>query len=273
MSLFVAEGIRIPVPPGVELVQPYPVKLPTFEGPLDLLFHLVRKNEVDLKNIPVAEICRQYHEYIVLMQELDLEVAAEFLYMEALLVQIKSQLVLPRPALADGAPGEDPRDELVRRLLEYRKFKGVAETLHEMEAQRLGLWARPPVRLGEPGEEDEVDLTEVSLFDLMTLFRGVLDRYRAEHPPTMEIEHQKYSIREKMEQMLARLRATTRPAPLTEVFASLSGRAEAIAVFLAVLELLRLGVVRALQAGEFAEIYLESTGESLSLDGYQEVYR
>jgi len=266
------EGIRIPVPPGVELVQPYPVKLPTFEGPLDLLFHLVRKNEVDLKNIPVAEICRQYHDYLVLMQELDLEVAAEFLYMEALLVQIKSQLVLPRPELADGTPGEDPREELVRRLLEYRKFKGVAETLHEMEAQRLGLWARPPVRFGEPGEE-EIDLTEVSLFDLMTLFRGVMDRYRVEHPPAMEIEHQRFSIRGKMDQMLARVRAVTRPTPLTEVFASLSGRSEAIAVFLAVLELLRLGVVRALQAGEFAEIYLESTGENLSLEGYREVYR
>ena len=91
-----AERIRIPVPPGAELVQPYPVKLPMFEGPLDLLLHLVRKNEVDLRNIPVAEICRQYHEYLVVMQELDLEVAAEFLYMEALLVHIKSQMVLPR---------------------------------------------------------------------------------------------------------------------------------------------------------------------------------
>jgi segregation and condensation protein A len=268
-----AEGVRIPVPPGVELVQPYPVKLPTFEGPLDLLLHLVRKNEVDLRDIPVAEICRQYHEYLVLMQELDLEVAAEFLYMEALLVQIKSQLVLPRPALSDGAPPEDPREELVRRLLEYRKYTGVAETLHEMEALRLGLWPRPPARLEESGEEEQVDLTEVSLFDLLTLFRGALDRYRVQHPPAMEIEHQRYSIREKMDEMLARLRTAVRPTPLTEVFASLSGRAEAIALFLAVLELLRLRIVRALQAGEFAEIYLEATGQDLSLDGYQEVYR
>ena len=266
------EGIRIPVPPGLELVQPYPVKLPTFEGPLDLLLHLIRKNEVDLKNIPVAEICRQFHEYLVLMQELDLEVAAEFLYMEALLVQIKSQLVLPRPALADGTTPEDPRDELVRRLLEYRKFKGVAETLHEMEAVRLGLWGRPPARPEESGEED-VDLTEVSLFDLLTLFRGALDRYRSQHPPALEIEHQKYSIREKMDDMLARLRTAAGPTPLTAVFASLSGRAEAIAVFLAVLELLRLRIIRALQAGEFADIYLEATGQELSLDGYEEVYR
>ncbi len=268
------EGVRIPVPPGIELVQPYPVRLPTFEGPLDLLLHLIRKNEVDLKNIPVAEICRQFHEYLVLMQDLDLEVAAEFLYMEALLVHIKSQLVLPRAASADGTPAEDPRDELVRRLLEYRKVKGVAETLHEMEAQRLGLWARAPLRLDGSAEEEETDLSEVSLFDLLTLFRGVLDRYKAQHPPALEIEHQKFSIREKMEEMLARVKGATVPTPLTEVFASLSGRAEAIAVFLAVLELLRLRIVRAVQPEEFAEIYLEATaGEDVSLDGYQEVYR
>ncbi len=266
------EGIRIPVPPGVELVQPYPVKLPTFEGPLDLLLHLIRRHEVDLTALPVAEICRQYHEYLVLMQELDLEVAAEFLYMEALLVHIKSQLVLPRPALADGTPAEDPRDELVRRLLEYRKYKGVAETLHEMEAQRLGLWARPPMKT-EDAEEEETDLAEVSLFDLLTLFKGALDRYRDRHPPAMEIEHQKFSIREKMEEMLARVASAAAPTPLTEVFGSLSGRTEAIAVFLAVLELLRLRMVRALQGEEFAEIYLEATGEAVSLDGYQEVYR
>jgi segregation and condensation protein A len=267
------EGVRIPVPPGVELVQPYPVRLPTFEGPLDLLLHLVRKNEVDLKDIPVAEICRQFHEYLVLMQELDLEVAAEFLYMEALLVHIKSQLILPRPALEDGAPAADPRDELVRRLLEYRKIKGVAETLHEMEAQRLGLWARPPLRLEGPADEEETDLSEVSLFDLLSLFRGVLDRYKAQHPPALEIAHQKFSIREKMADMVSRIRAAAGPTPLTEVFSALSGRAEAIAVFLAVLELLRLRLVRALQTGEFAEIYLEATGEEISLDDYQEVYR
>ncbi len=265
------EGIRVPVPPGAELVQPYPVRLPTFEGPLDLLLHLVRKNEVDLRALPVAEICRQYHEYLLLMQELDLEVAAEFLFMESVLVHIKSQLVLPRPVLEDGTQAADPRDELVRRLLEYRKYKGVAETLHEMEAQRLGLWARPPLKMD--GAEEEADLSEVSLFDLLTLFRGALERYRAGHPPDMEIVHPRYSIREKMEEMLSRVRAGAAPVPLTEVFGSLSGRAEAIAVFLAVLELLRLRLVRAVQGEEFAEIYLQATGQEATLEGYQEVYR
>jgi segregation and condensation protein A len=264
-----AEGIRIPVPAGDEL-QPYPVKLPQFEGPLDLLLHLIRKNEVDIRNLPVAEICRQYHEYLVLMQELDLEVAAEFVYVEALLVHVKSQMVLPRPA--EGAPEEDPRDELVRRLLEYRKFKGVAETLHEMESTRLGLWARPPLKI-EGAEEEEADLMEVSLFDLLTFFKGAMDRYRDAHPPAMEIAHQKFSIKEKMEEMVGRIAAGGGRTPLSDVFRSLSGRAEAIAIFLAVLELLRLRVVRALQSGEFAEIYLESTGETVSLEDYEEAYR
>jgi segregation and condensation protein A len=274
-----AEGIRIPLPPGADLVQPYPVHLPTFDGPLDLLLHLIRKNEVDLKDIPVAEICRQYHEYLVLMQELDLEVAAEFLYVEALLVHIKSQMVLPRaPGAVEGAA--DPREELVRRLLEYRKYKAVAETFHEMEIQRLGLWARPtqrPERPTEgdaaPAEEAETDLSEVSLFDLLGFFTTALERYKAAHPKALEVQHAKFSIKEKMEEMLGRVKDGGGRAALTEVFASLSGRAEVIACFLAVLELLRLGLVRAVQDEEFGEIAIHSTGEQASLEAYEEAYR
>lgn len=269
-----AEGIRIPNPPGAEFIQPYPIKVPQFEGPLDLLLHLVRKNEVDLKNIPVADICRQYHEYLMLMRELDLEVAAEFLYVEALLVHIKSQLVLPRPTTEDGQSAKDPRDELVRRLLEYRRYKVAAESLHEMEAERLGLWARPTQKLETTeGGEEETDLSEVSLFDLLAFFKGALERHRALHPPAMEISHAKFSIKEKMEEMIGRIRSGQGRTALTEVFRALSGRAEAIAIFLAVLELLRLGFVRALQTGEFAEIYLESTGTDTSLENYEEAYR
>ncbi len=267
-----AEGIRIPIPPGAELVQPYPVHLPQFDGPLDLLLHLVRKEEIDLRDIPVADICRQYHEYLVLMQELDLEVAAEFLYVEALLVQIKSQMVLPRTPAPDGGEAPDPREELVARLLQYRRFKGVAETLHVYEAERIGMYPRPAYHPESEPEEEETDLSEVSLFDLLTLFKGAVDRYRAMNPPAMAIAAQKFSIREKMEDMAGRVRETGRVA-LSEVFRGLTGRAEAIAVFLAVLELLRLLLVRALQTEEFGEIYLEPTGESLALEGYEEEYR
>jgi segregation and condensation protein A len=268
-----AEGIRIPFPPGADLVQPYPVKLAHFEGPLDLLLHLVRKNEVDLRDIPVAEICKQYHEYLVLMQELDLEVAAEFLYFAALLLQVKSQMLLPRTPAADGEPAPDPREDLVKRLLEYQKIKGVAETLHEMEAQRLGIWSRAPAKPAASVEEEEADLSEVSLFDLLSFFRTALERHRALHPPAMEIAHAVYSIKQKMEDMLGRVTGSGGRSALTDVFRSLSGRAEAIATFLAVLELLRLGMVRAVQAEEFSEIFLESTGVDTSLESYEEAYR
>jgi segregation and condensation protein A len=268
----VAEGIRIPIPPGAEIVQPYPVHLPQFEGPLDLLLHLIRKDEIDLRNIPVVDICRQYHEYLVLMQELDLEVAAEFLYVEALLVQIKSQMVLPRTPAPDGGEAPDPRDELVNRLLQYRKFKGVAETLHVFEVDRIGMYPRPAYRPDAEPDDEETDLSEVSLFDLLTHFKNAVDRYKALHPPAMAIVAQKFSIREKMQDMAGRVRESGRVA-LSEVFRGLSGRAEAIAVFLAVLELLRLLLVRALQTEEFGEIYLEPTGENLTLEGYEEEYR
>jgi len=270
----VPEGIRIPVPPGADLVQPYPVHLPQFDGPLDLLLHLVRKDQLDLRDLPVAEVCRQYHAYIVLMTELDLEVAGEFLYVEALLLQIKSQMVLPRRDAAEGEPGEDPRDELVRRLLEYRRYKAAAEQLHVVEIERLGLWSRPTVAPGPAAPEDEeVDLSEVSLFDLLSFFRGTLDRYRAAHPPAMEITHQRFSIKGKMEEMLSLVPGSGVSAPLSEIFRGLSGRAEAIATFLALLELLRLLIVRCQQTEEFAEIYLERTGENASLENYEEAYR
>lgn len=268
-----AEGIRIPLPPGAELVQPYPVKLALFEGPLDLLLHLIRKNEVDLRDIPVLSICRQYHEYLVLMQELDLEVAAEFLYFEALLVSIKSQMLLPKSTAGEGEPATDPREDLVRRLLEYRKFKGVAETLHELESPRLGIWTRPPAKLEAAPEDEETDLSEVSLFDLLAFFRTTLDRYRALHPPALEIRHAAYSIKQKMEEMIGRVTGSGGRAALSDVFRALSGRAEAIATFLAVLELLRMGMVRAVQAEEFSEIYLEATGADTSLEAYEEAYR
>ena len=267
------EGIRIPIPAGADLMGPYPVKLPQFEGPLDLLLHLIRKNELDIRNLPLVDICRQYHEYLVLMQELDLEVAAEFLYVEAMLVHIKSQMVLPRATAS--TPEEDPRDELVRRLLEYRKYKGVAETLHEMEAVRLGLWSRAPAKLETPeGRRPRTPTFRKSRSSISS--RSSRARWTATARSTrlsMEIEHQKFSIKEKMEQMLARVKSGDGPLPLSDVFRSLSGRAEAIAIFLAVLELLRLRVVKARQEGEFSEIYLDSTGEQTSLEGYEEAYR
>src|SRR5467141_1179008 len=154
----------------------YNVKLETFEGPLDLLIHLIRKNEVNVCDIPIAIITDQYLSYIDLMQELNLDVAGEFLVMASTLIHIKSRMLLPRPETAAGVEGdeEDPRDALVRRLLEHQKFKAAAGLLHEREQLRAAQWLRPDRRVAEiTGDEYEPEL-EVDLFSLMTAFQAVV---------------------------------------------------------------------------------------------------
>src|SRR5712692_5007257 len=158
-------------------VDAYPVKLEQFEGPLDLLLHLIRKNEVNIYDIPIALITAQYLETIELMQELNLDVAGEYLVMAATLIHIKSKMLLPRPETAAGVEGEeDPRDALVRRLLEHQKFKAAAGLLHEREQVRSAQWQLPDERIAAiAGGEYEPEL-EVDLFSLLSAFQAVLQR-------------------------------------------------------------------------------------------------
>ena len=136
------------------LVTAYPVRLERFEGPLDLLLHLIKKHEVNIYDIPIALITKQYLDYLDLMQELDLDIAGDFLVMAATLIHIKSRTLLPRPDPTQEDPEADPREALVRRLLEHQKFKAAAELLHDREIQRSAQWARPDQALadvvGEP---------------------------------------------------------------------------------------------------------------------------
>ncbi len=141
------------------------VTLPSFHGPLDLLLHLLKKNEIDIYDIPIVPITEQYTAYLDAMDELNLEVAADYIYMAAVLIHIKSQMLLPRDENAEGQQ-EDPRAELVNRLLEYQRFKQVAETFAELDIVRMGVWPRPAVKLPE-SEAAEIDMSEVSLFDLI----------------------------------------------------------------------------------------------------------
>ena len=160
------------------ILEDYPVRLQNFEGPLDLLLHLIKKNELDIYDIPIALVTQQYLDYLDLMQELNLDVAGEFLVMAATLIHIKSRMLLPRPDPTQEDPDEDPREALVRRLLEHQKFKAAAELLHEREIQRSAQWGRPDGRVaavvGEPPEPE----VEVDLFSLMAAFRQVLERAR-----------------------------------------------------------------------------------------------
>ncbi len=233
------------------VLEDYPVRLKVFEGPLDLLLHLIRKHEVDIYDIPIALVTQQYLDYLDLMQELDLDVAGEFLVMAATLIHIKSRTLLPRPDPTQEEPEEDPRQELVRRLLEHQKFKAAAELLHEKEIQRGAQWGRPDGRVAEiVGEAPEPEI-EVDLFSLMAAFRQVLERAR--HRPHVLLPPEQVSIETRIEQLMARL-SETEACGFEELFVDVETRAGMIVTFLALLEMIRLKRVRVFQQGNFGPI-------------------
>jgi segregation and condensation protein A len=227
----------------------YRVKLDTFEGPLDLLIHLIRTNELNIYDIPIALITEQYLAYIALMQELNLDVAGEFLVMAATLIHIKSRTLLPRPdpTQEDMGPDEDPREALVRRLLEHQKYKAAAELLHERETVRSAQFMRPDARVADAaGDEYEPEL-EVDLFSLLAAFKGVLER--ANRRPRMVLPPEQMSIETRIEQLLERL-SETEACGFEDLFADGDGsRPFMIVTFLAVLEMIRLKLIRVFQTG------------------------
>ena len=233
------------------ILEDYPVRLLNFEGPLDLLLHLIKKNEMNVYDIPISHITQQYLEYLDLMQEMNLEVAGEFLVMAATLIHIKSRMLLPRPDPTQEDPGEDPREALVRRLLEHQRFKAAAELLHEKEIQRSAMWHRPDGRVAEVvGEPPEPEI-EVDLFSLMAAFRQVLERARAR--PRVLLPPEQIPIETRIEQLLARL-SETDACGFEELFADVQSRGGMIVTFLALLEMIRLKMVRVFQQGNFGPI-------------------
>lgn len=229
----------------------YSVKLEAFEGPLDLLIHLIKKNEVNIYDIPIAYITNQYLSFIELMEELNLDVAGEYLVMAATLIHIKSRMLLPRPDPTQDDPEEDPREALVRRLLEHQKFKAAAELLHERATLRSAQWIRPDGRIADiAGEEYEPEL-EVDLFSLLAAFRGVLERSRQR--PSVPIPPEQISVEQRIEQLLGRL-SETEACGFEELFEDAASRADLIVTFLALLEMIRLKLIRVFQAGAFGVI-------------------
>jgi segregation and condensation protein A len=233
----------------------YKVTLPHFHGPLDLLLHLIKQNKIDIYDIPIITITQQYNEYLDAMEELSLDVAADYIYMAALLIHVKSKMLLPRDENAD-IPAEDPREELVKKLLEYQRYKAVAETFAELDVVRMGMWSRPPAPL--PGNEQaELDMSEVSLFDLIDAFRSALNRYKFNHPQSIELQRTVHKISDKMAELYAKLREKS-PLRL-QWFLEGRDRNELIAVFLGMLELVRLGGVSLRQREAFADIEVAKT--------------
>jgi len=231
----------------------FPVKLSNFEGPLDLLLHLIRKHEVDIHDIPIALITAQYLSAIAFMEELDLDVAGEFLLIAATLIHIKSKLLLPRPETAAGVEGEveDPRDALVRRLLEHQKFKAAAGLLHEREQLRAAQWLRPDGRVAELAGDDYEPELEVDLFSLMNAFQTVVDRLKLR--PKVLLPPEEIPVELRIEQLLARL-SETEALGFEDLFSDIEERRGMIVTFLALLEMIRLKLVRVFQSGSFGPI-------------------
>ncbi len=225
-----------------------PLRLETFEGPLDLLLHLIKKNEVNIYEIPIALITEQYLEYLGLMQELNLDLASEFLVTAATLIHIKSRQLLPRPEAISEDTGEeiDPRDALVQRLLDHQRFKAAAELLHERETLRNAQWTRPDERIEAlAGEDAEPDL-DVDLFGLLAAFRRVLERSKL--PPSVPLPPAEVSIESRIEQLLGRL-SEQEACGFDDLFDDVASRGDLIVTFLALLEMVRLKLVRAFQQG------------------------
>ncbi len=241
---------------------PYQVRIQNFEGPLDLLLHLIRKSEINIYDIPIHLIAQQYLGYIEAMKDLNLTVAGEFLVMAATLLQIKSKMLLPVDETAvDEEDGADPREELVRRLLEYKKFKEAASQLNEQERLWREIYSReqsPSVAL----ESDETLLEQVSLFDLVDVLQGILDRNPGK--TLLEIVPDNLTVRERMNAILEMLERQE-SVNFVDLFNPSCSRLVIIVTFLALLELMRLRTARVFQAEHFGPI-LVSRGFSLVPD-------
>jgi segregation and condensation protein A len=246
---------RVTVPEGVESILPEDaptIRLPLFEGPLDLLLFLIKREKIDIHDIPIAPITRQYMEYLDLMRELSLDVAGEFMVMAATLIHIKSKMLVPlEPTEAEGEEEHvDPREELVRRLLEFQRYKEAAGVLHQQAQIRAAQWTRPDTVLptfDDAGEE----MLEAGLYDLVAAFKELLDRRKA--LLAHEIEAEGPPVEQRMEELLAMI-VEGESLEFLELFASLETKAAMITTFLALLELIRLKRVRVYQRGMFGPI-------------------
>ncbi|MBO9129834.1 segregation/condensation protein A [Bacillus sp. 165] len=238
----------------------YSVKIDAFEGPLDLLLHLINRYEIDIYNIPVAEITEQYLTYIHTMKELELDVASEFLVMAATLLAIKSKMLLPKQEneLFDDEFSdveEDPREELMQRLLEYKKFKTAASNLKERGEERSHVFTRPPVELGQFEQEIETKLPiDVTLYDMLSAFQKLMRRKKLQKPMQTRITRQEISIEKRMKEILQELDIDGRKS-----FFSLfpfEERDMVVVTFLAVLELMKTQEIEIEQERNFDEIFI-----------------
>lgn len=229
-------------PPGV--------KLEIYEGPLDLLLDLIRKQEINIYDIPIARITKQYLDYLRLLEEMNIDVAGEFILMAATLIYIKSRTLLPPDPLASAEEQEDPRTELVHRLLEHEQFKNAAQMLQSKRMIEDATWSQPGI--GEFVEAEDEPGLAVSVFDLISVFRVILER--AKKKPQLEITREEVTVAQMIERVKEVLMASSRPVPLDQLMAGYESRQALIALFLGLLEMVRLHAVLLRQKELFTSI-------------------
>lgn len=232
----------------------YKVRVEVFEGPLDLLLYLIKKNEVDIYDIPIVEITNQYFEYLNLMQLLDLDIAGEFLVMAATLMMIKSRMLLPPEERPVEEEEEDPRWELVQQLIEYKRFKDAAGKLQELEKYQEGIFSRLPEV--DSAVEESVRLSDVSIFDLLSALQKIL-KYAKDEDNLILVNAPQFTVEDKMEEILSTVQ-TKKKVEFTELFTQQSTRYEIITIFLALLELIRLAQVIVFQEFPFGKIVISA---------------
>jgi segregation and condensation protein A len=238
------------------------VNVDVFEGPLDLLLYLLKKDEIDIYDIPIAHITTEYLAYLELMKELNLDIAGEFLVMAAELAFIKSRMLLPRPPSEGDVVEEDPRAELVRRLIEYQRYKEASTQLEEREILDVDVFRHPheEVREAVPLAEERV---EVTLFELVSALKGVLSRLP--EAKVHEVERETHSMKARIFDLIDILRTRER-VEFSELFTDVRTRSLVIVTFLSVLELLKLKMVKVQQAEIHGAIHIYATGDFSDLN-------
>ena len=239
----------------------YNISIEIFEGPLDLLLYLIKKEEVDIHDIPIEKITVQYLEYLNLMKILDLNIAGDFIVMSSTLMLIKSRMLLPSAEQNDEEEEEDPRWDLVQQLVEYKKFKDVADHLEELEKKMDDVFIRESEH-AQLGTSTNIDLKDANVFDLLTALSDALENVKEED--LIEIFAEEYSVSQKINFVKESLRITKKLS-VTDLFCGMTSRNEIICTFLAILELMKSNEIMAIQDNSFDSIIVKSTKKIVNL--------
>ena len=253
MPFAVVDGEPVTALPQDLYIPPYALQvfLEAFEGPLDLLLYLIRRQNIDILDIPIAEITRQYVQYIELMKEMQLELAGEYLVMAAMLAEIKSRMLLPRPE-DDEEEEEDPRAELVRRLQEYERFKKAAQDISDLPRLERDIFV---AQIDAPERKVVTKLPDVTMKELLLAFHDVLRR--AEMFSNLHLQREPLSVRQRMSEILTRVKASSF-SDFSELFDPEEGRMGVAVTFIAILELLKESIIEVVQADEYAPLHIRA---------------